>query len=153
MALRYLTAGESHGPALAAIAEGFPAGLTIDFGVVARDLARRQKGYGRGGRQLIEKDEAQFLSGIRGGVTMGSPIALVIWNKDHENWKDLVSPTARGGRASRARGRATPTCPGSSSTASTMPATRSSARAPAPRRPPSRSGRSRASSSPTSGWR
>jgi len=97
MALRYLTAGESHGPALAAIAEGFPAGLAVDFGVVAADLARRQKGYGRGGRQLIEKDEAQFLSGIRGGVTLGSPIALVIWNKDHENWKDLVSPTARGG--------------------------------------------------------
>ena len=97
MALRYLTAGESHGPGLAAIAEGFPAGLAIDFAVVGRDLARRQKGYGRGGRQAIEKDEAQFLSGIRGGVTLGSPIALVIWNKDHENWKDLVSPTARGG--------------------------------------------------------
>jgi len=97
MALRYLTAGESHGPALAAIAEGFPAGLGVDFAVVARDLARRQRGYGRGGRQLIEKDEAQFLSGIRGGVTLGSPIALVIWNRDHENWKDLVSPTARGG--------------------------------------------------------
>jgi chorismate synthase len=97
MALRYLTAGESHGPALAAIAEGFPAGLPIDFALVGRDLARRQRGYGRGGRQLIEKDEAEFLSGIRGGVTLGSPIALVIWNRDHENWKDLVSPTARGG--------------------------------------------------------
>ncbi|HTP52278.1 MAG TPA: chorismate synthase [Anaeromyxobacteraceae bacterium] len=97
MALRYLTAGESHGPGLAAIAEGFPAGLAIDFAVVGRDLARRQRGYGRGGRQAIERDEAQFLSGIRGGVTLGSPIALVIWNKDHENWKDLVSPTARGG--------------------------------------------------------
>jgi len=97
MALRYLTAGESHGPALAAIAEGFPAGLAVDFAAVNRDLARRQRGYGRGGRQLIEKDEAQFLSGIRGGVTLGSPIALVIWNRDHENWKDLVSPAARGG--------------------------------------------------------
>jgi len=97
MALRYLTAGESHGPALAAIAEGFPAGLAVDFAAVNRDLARRQKGYGRGGRQAIEKDEAQFLSGIRGGVTLGSPIALVIWNRDHENWKDLMSPTARGG--------------------------------------------------------
>jgi chorismate synthase len=98
MTLRYLTAGESHGPGLVAIAEGFPAGLTIDFSEVSRDLARRQKGYGRGGRQKIEKDEAQFLAGIRGGVTLGAPIALVVWNKDHENWKDLVSPTARGGR-------------------------------------------------------
>ena len=96
--LRYLTAGESHGPALAAIAEGFPAGLTVDFDLVNRDLRRRQKGYGRGGRQKIETDEAQFLSGLRGGVTLGSPIALVVWNKDHESWKDLVSPYARGGR-------------------------------------------------------
>jgi chorismate synthase len=98
MTLRYLTAGESHGPALVAIAEGFPAGLAVDFGLVNADLARRQKGYGRGGRQKIEKDEAEFLAGLRGGVTLGAPIALVVWNKDHENWKDLVSPTARGGR-------------------------------------------------------
>ncbi len=98
MTLRYLTAGESHGPALVAIAEGFPAGLRVDFEAVNRDLARRQKGYGRGGRQRIEKDEAQFLAGLRGGVTLGAPIALVVWNKDHESWKDLVSPYARGGR-------------------------------------------------------
>ncbi len=98
MTLRYLTAGESHGPALVAIAEGFPAGLTVDFAEVNRDLLRRQKGYGRGGRQKIEKDEAQFLAGLRGGVTLGAPIAVVVWNKDHENWKDIVSPTARGGR-------------------------------------------------------
>ena len=98
MTLRYLTAGESHGPGLVAIAEGFPAGLTVDFAEVNADLVRRQKGYGRGGRQKIEKDEAQFLAGLRGGVTLGAPIALVVWNKDHENWKELVSPTARGGR-------------------------------------------------------
>ncbi len=98
MTLRYLTAGESHGPGLVAIAEGFPAGLAIDFDTVNRDLRRRQKGYGRGGRQKIETDEAQFVAGLRGGVTLGSPIALVVWNKDHENWKDLVSPYARGGR-------------------------------------------------------
>jgi chorismate synthase len=98
MTLRYLTAGESHGPALVAIAEGFPAGLAVDFDEVNHDLARRQKGYGRGGRQKIEKDEAQFLAGLRGGVTLGAPIAFVVWNKDHENWKELVSPTARGGR-------------------------------------------------------
>jgi chorismate synthase len=98
MTLRYLTAGESHGPALVAIAEGFPAGLAIDFEAVNADLRRRQKGYGRGGRQKIEKDEAEFLAGLRGGVTLGAPIALVVWNKDHENWKELVSPYARGGR-------------------------------------------------------
>jgi chorismate synthase len=98
MTLRYLTAGESHGPALVAIAEGFPAGLAVDFAEVNRELARRQKGYGRGSRQKIEKDEAQFLAGLRGGVTLGAPIALVVWNRDHENWKELVSPTARGGR-------------------------------------------------------
>jgi chorismate synthase len=98
MSLRYLTAGESHGPALVAIAEGFPAGLEVDFERVNLDLRRRQKGYGRGGRMKIETDTAQFLSGIRGAVTLGSPIALVVWNKDHENWKELVSPEKRGGR-------------------------------------------------------
>jgi chorismate synthase len=96
--LRYLTAGESHGPALCAIAEGFPAGLAVDFDAVNADLRRRQGGYGRGSRQKIESDEAQFLSGIRGAVTTGAPIALLVWNKDHENWKELVSPYARGGR-------------------------------------------------------
>jgi chorismate synthase len=98
MTLRYLTAGESHGPGLVAIAEGFPAGLSIDFEAVNGDLRRRQKGYGRGGRQKIETDAAQFLAGIRGAVTTGAPIAFVVWNKDHENWKELVSPYARGGR-------------------------------------------------------
>lgn len=98
MTLRYLTAGESHGPALVAIAEGFPAGLPVDFEAVDRDLRRRQKGYGRGGRMKIETDAAQFLAGLRGGVTTGAPIALAVWNKDHENWKDLVSPYARGGK-------------------------------------------------------
>src|SRR5574338_16880 len=97
MTLRYLSAGESHGPGLVAIAEGFPAGLPVDFAAVDRDLRRRQKGYGRGGRQKIETDQAQFLAGLRGGVTTGAPIALVVWNKDHESWKELVSPYARGG--------------------------------------------------------
>ncbi len=98
MTLRYLTAGESHGPGLCAIAEGFPAGLAVDLARVDHDLGRRQKGYGRGGRMKIEKDAAQFLAGLRGGLTTGAPIALVVWNKDHENWKDLVSPQARGGK-------------------------------------------------------
>jgi chorismate synthase len=98
MTLRYLTAGESHGPGLVAVADGFPAGVTIDFEAVDHDLRRRQGGYGRGGRQKIETDSAQFLAGIRGGLTTGAPIAFVVWNKDHENWKELVSPYARGGR-------------------------------------------------------
>lgn len=98
MTLRYLTAGESHGPGLCAIAEGFPSGVTVDFERVDADLARRQKGYGRGGRMKIERDTAQFIAGLRGGLTTGAPIALVIWNKDHENWKELVSPYARGGK-------------------------------------------------------
>jgi chorismate synthase len=98
MTIRYLTAGESHGPGLCAIAEGFPAGVTVDLERVDAELARRQKGYGRGGRMKIERDAAQFIAGLRGGVTTGAPIALVIWNKDHENWKELVSPTARGGK-------------------------------------------------------
>jgi len=98
MTLRYLTAGESHGPGLVAIAEGLPAGLTIDLDRVDADLVRRQKGYGRGGRMKIEADKAQFLAGLRGGLTTGAPVAFVIWNKDHENWKELVSPRARGGK-------------------------------------------------------
>jgi chorismate synthase len=98
MTLRYLTAGESHGPGLCAIAEGLPAGLAVDLAQVDADLARRQKGYGRGGRMKIERDTAQFLAGLRGGLTTGAPVALVIWNRDHENWKDLVSPLARGGK-------------------------------------------------------
>jgi chorismate synthase len=147
MTLRYLTAGESHGPALVAIAEGFPAGLAIDFDEVNRDLRRRQKGYGRGGRQKIEKDEAEFLAGLRGGVTLGAPIALVVWNKDHESWKDLVSPYARGGRPFTRCAPATRTSPARSSTPSPTRATCWSARARAPPRPRSRSGRSRSSSS------
>jgi chorismate synthase len=85
--LRFLTAGESHGQALVAILEGVPAGLAIDFDAVTRDLRRRQGGYGRGRRQAIESDRADALSGIRHGTTTGGPIALLIPNKDWENWQ------------------------------------------------------------------
>src|SRR5437660_4904223 len=85
--LRFLTAGESHGQALVAILEGMPAGLSIDFDAVATELRRRQTGYGRGRRMAIESDRAQALSGIRHGVSTGSPIALLIPNKDWENWQ------------------------------------------------------------------
>ena len=88
--LRFLTAGESHGRALVAILEGVPAGLTIDFEAITTQLRRRQGGYGRGRRMAIESDRAQALSGIRHGVTTGAPIALLIPNKDWENWQKTM---------------------------------------------------------------
>jgi len=92
MALRLTTAGESHGPRLTAILEGIPAGVKIDPGFVNRELARRQHGYGRGGRMKIEKDEAAFEGGLRGGVTLGSPIAIGIANRDFANWEKVMGP-------------------------------------------------------------
>lgn len=85
--LRFLTAGESHGKALVAILEGVPAGLAIDFDAVTAELHRRQGGYGRGRRMAIESDRAEPLSGIRHGATTGGPIALIVPNKDWENWQ------------------------------------------------------------------
>ena len=92
--IRFLTAGESHGKALTGIIEGVPAGLSIDSNYINEQLARRQKGYGRGGRMKIEKDQVQILSGVRNGKTMGSPISLMIENLDWENWKDIMSISA-----------------------------------------------------------
>jgi chorismate synthase len=89
--LRFQTAGESHGQGLVAILEGLPAGLPIDFDYVNRELRRRQGGYGRGGRMKIETDTAQFLSGVRHGQTIGSPIAILIVNRDWENWKGAMA--------------------------------------------------------------
>ncbi len=89
--LRFLTAGESHGPALVAIIEGFPSGLQISAEKIDQQLRRRQSGYGRGGRMKIEKDKVQILSGVRGGFTLGSPIALEISNLDWKNWKEVMS--------------------------------------------------------------
>jgi chorismate synthase len=88
---RFLTAGESHGRGLVAIIEGVPAGLALDEDYIARDLARRQAGYGRGARMKIERDRAEILSGVWHGLTMGSPISLLIWNRDWENWKQTMS--------------------------------------------------------------
>ena len=88
--LRFLTAGESHGQALVTIVEGMPAGLSIDEEALARDLKRRQGGYGRGRRMAIESDRAQILSGVRRGVTTGGPIALLIPNKDWPNWQKTM---------------------------------------------------------------
>ncbi len=101
--LRLLTAGESHGPRLTAILEGIPAGLRIDPGVVDRELARRQHGYGRGGRMKIEKDHAVFDGGVRGGVTLGSPIAIGIENRDFANWSKVMDPLSNDPAASAER--------------------------------------------------
>ena len=91
-ALRWLTAGESHGPGLSAILEGMPAGLAIDFELLARDLKRRQHGYGRGRRMQIEADAVIVQSGVRDGSTLGSPIGLWIENRDYANWRDVMAP-------------------------------------------------------------
>ncbi|WP_066633002.1 chorismate synthase [Desulfolucanica intricata] len=90
--LRYFTAGESHGPALTAILEGIPAGLEISPEYIDRQLARRQQGYGRGGRMKIERDRVKLLSGVRGGLTLGSPVTLQVENTDWVNWEPYMSP-------------------------------------------------------------
>lgn len=90
--LRFLTSGESHGPALVAILEGMPAGLPLPEEDINIELSRRQVGYGRGGRMLVEKDRVEILSGVRNGKTIASPITLLIRNKDWKNWKDKVTP-------------------------------------------------------------
>lgn len=90
--LTYLTAGESHGPQLTAIVDGLPAGLPVDIERLNFQLARRQMGYGRGGRMKIESDKADIVGGVRGGFTMGGPVALVIANKDWVNWARIMDP-------------------------------------------------------------
>jgi chorismate synthase len=89
-AFRFLTAGESHGPALGATIEGVPAGLPLTEEAIAVDLARRQKGYGRGARQAIEQDRAEIIGGVRHGLTLGSPILLLVRNRDWENWTRVM---------------------------------------------------------------
>ncbi len=92
MALRLITAGESHGPGLTCLVEGLPAGLQLDREAIDRDMARRQLGHGRGGRMKIEKDRAYVTSGVRHGRTLGGPIALQVANKDYSNWEDRMNP-------------------------------------------------------------
>ncbi|HVH50600.1 MAG TPA: chorismate synthase [Gaiellaceae bacterium] len=92
MNLELASAGESHGPALVAIVSGLPAGLVLDKAAIDADLRRRQQGYGRSPRQTIETDEVEVLAGLRHGRTLGTPLALVVRNRDHENWKWGMSP-------------------------------------------------------------
>ena len=88
----FTSAGESHGPQLTVIVQGMPAGVRLDRERINRDLARRQHGYGRGGRMKIERDEAEVTAGMRGGETLGSPIAMTIRNRDFENWREAMDP-------------------------------------------------------------
>ena len=92
MALRLITAGESHGPGLTCIVEGLPAGLALDREAIDRDMARRQLGHGRGGRMKIERDHAEVTAGVRHGRTLGGPVALQVPNRDYANWADRMSP-------------------------------------------------------------
>jgi chorismate synthase len=88
----FSTAGESHGPAEVALVHGVPAGLSLRAEDINRDLARRQQGYGRGGRQKIEKDEVEFLGGVRHGYTLGAPISMLMPNRDYANWESRMTP-------------------------------------------------------------
>lgn len=97
--LRWMTAGESHGPAEVCLVEGIPAGLRLSAGDIDADLVRRQRGYGRGGRMLIEHDQVQILAGVRLGETLGTPIALLVENRDHANWRPSMQPEALDGAA------------------------------------------------------
>src|SRR5437588_5966916 len=92
MALRLITAGESHGPGLTCILEGLPAGLTLDRDALNRDLQRRQLGHGRGGRMKIERDRVEVTGGVRHGSTLGGPVALQVVNRDYANWEERMNP-------------------------------------------------------------
>ena len=89
--LRFMTAGESHGPELTAILEGLPAGVRLDKEAIDRELRRRQQGYGRGGRMKIERDHVEVTSGVRFGETLGGPITLQVVNRDFANWNERMA--------------------------------------------------------------
>src|SRR5438552_8246597 len=94
MTFRFTTAGESHGRGLVGILEGIPAGLPLSADRVNAELKRRMGGYGRGARMKIEADQIEWLAGVRAGETLGSPIAMLVWNRDWENWRDVMAPEA-----------------------------------------------------------
>ena len=101
--LRFTTAGESHGPALVAILEGMVAGLPLVAADIDHELERRQQGYGRGRRMKIESDHVELLSGVRAGATLGSPIAMLVQNRDWKNWQEIMDPAPREGDPDRKR--------------------------------------------------
>ena len=106
MHLRFSTAGESHGKAFVTIVEGLPAGLPVAADAVDRDLARRMQGYGRGARMKIERDRIEWLSGVRAGETLGSPVAMLIVNRDWKSWQEIMDPAPREGDVEGPRRRA-----------------------------------------------
>jgi len=99
--LRFLTAGESHGRGLVAIVEGLPAGIPVQAEQVDRELGRRMQGHGRGARMKIEQDRIEWISGVRAGETLGAPVAMLVWNKDWENWQDVMAAEGTPGEARR----------------------------------------------------
>src|SRR5256885_15805157 len=101
--LRFTTAGESHGRGLVGILEGIPAGLPVSAERINVELKRRMGGYGRGARMKIESDQIEWLAGVRAGETLGSPIAMLVWNRDWEHWQDVMAPEADAPRAGRRR--------------------------------------------------
>jgi len=101
--LRFVTAGESHGKALAVIVEGLPAGLPVTAEWVDRDLARRMQGYGRGARMKIERDRIEWIAGVRAGETLGSPVAMLIHNRDWTNWQEIMAAEGPAGEPRRRR--------------------------------------------------
>ena len=110
--MRYITAGESHGPQLTTIIEGVPAGLPLVADDINEELARRQKGYGRGRRMQIETDQVQIVSGVRHGETLGSPIALVVENRDFAHWTKLWGRAINGTRRKEMKRKVTKPRPG-----------------------------------------
>src|SRR5260221_13444677 len=100
---RFMTAGESHGRGLVGVLEGMPAGLPVSAERVNAELKRRMGGYGRGARMKIEADQIEWLAGVRNGETLGSPIAMLIWNRDWEHWQDVMAPEENAPGAERRR--------------------------------------------------
>ena len=103
MTFRFTTAGESHGRGLVAVLEGIPAGLPVTAERINAELKRRMGGYGRGARMKIESDQIEWLAGVRAGETLGSPIAMLVWNRDWEHWQDVMAPEADAPGAERRR--------------------------------------------------
>ena len=103
MTFRFTTAGESHGRGLVAVLEGIPAGLPLSAERINAELKRRMGGYGRGARMKIEADQIEWLAGVRAGETLGSPIAMLVWNRDWEHWQDVMAPEADAGGSERRR--------------------------------------------------
>ncbi|MFQ6046507.1 MAG: chorismate synthase [Gemmatimonadales bacterium] len=126
--MRFTTAGESHGRGLVVVVEGVPSGLTLLAQDIDRDLRRRMMGYGRGARMKIESDRVEFLSGVRAGETIGSPVAMLIWNRDWENWSDVMAPEPDVEGPSERRRRVVRPRPGHADLVGTLKYARSDAR-------------------------